>query len=71
MIIVVTGYPGSGKTTAADMMTEYIPNSAHVETGEAVRNKFRKVKNREPNSSHELGEWVMLLLCDIVGFGLN
>jgi dephospho-CoA kinase len=58
MIIVVTGYPSSGKSTVSEMIEQKTNDTKEVRTGDVTRSEFENEHNREHKNSDELGDWV-------------
>lgn len=58
MIVVVTGYPSSGKSTVSEIIENRIDDSIEIRTGEVTRKAFKKKHNRPPSNSDELGNWI-------------
>lgn len=56
-VVLVSGYPGAGKSTVAGILEEDISNSVHIESGDIVRTKYRE-EVEDDMDSHSLGEWV-------------
>lgn len=57
-VILVSGYPGAGKSTVGDILEEKIPNAKHIESGTIVREKYKEETGNSNIESHKLGEWI-------------